>query len=400
MKRIHCFILFISIALFTACPKESEDNFVEGYLTGNITAPQEEVQAGDNTRTYGGTVTPGDMVEFEVYDLPAPVGTRTKGWVMANLTTGSEIVISGDAEVLPTGFLKIYVTDSTNTTVVPIGGAGYAFEVPGVLLMVFAMNSTMQPSILISTGDCGTVGNSEYNMIFAAYPDGNGTAPKMDSTAYVDFTITPVSSYEFSVPSGTAHYLNNTSPFSPTETVTAVPEGSFICYGGRIFDRNTSGVDRISGFVSSSGALVLDNGPGNGGLMGFKKGSVPTADDLKKEHYGFVVTHDLLATTIGAGFGGVIYSDCRSGTCSGGLVSNIETGELDTAPGSTFSNQPLAQYDATTGRYAGTQELTVNNSPVTINSVGMGYKWNGKTVQVGASVFAPGQVMNTLTVSK
>ena len=357
--RILKLIMALAMA-FTLlhCPQSADEGgaFLEGYLTGNMTAPEGEATE-ENVFTYGGTSSPGDLISWTV-------DRDNNTFFMQNMDSINGGWIYGSVQSFPTGFLKFTVSSSSFGDV-PTNSQAYALEVPGLVLFVHPINTDPGGTDTTSTDAphlmaLAAVGNScdtfpgEYNVAMVGYYPGIPEADVM----YADLTV--------SEPAVNSYALSLTPYQVSTQVAGTSDSGSLNCMGGSMFDVDPA--SNFFGFISGSGALVIDLGSGQGGLIGFKAGDISAAA-ANKTYTGIFSSYD----EINGDEVAPVQASCNGFVCQGVPMNNVETGEVDTIE--------AASVDLSGGFTNGLATGTVTDTSAgTFNVIATAYETGSKTV--------------------
>jgi hypothetical protein len=221
-KKIISIILLVLGMGFTACNNDETES---------------------STREYTGTQSPGDVWEWTI-TTSGGAGTFTA----TNRTLGYDY--SGDVETLSNKFIKLTVTASTEPGFTSPAEA-YALEIPGTVLFIKPAGS---PEVIVGAarGECPTT-DTTYNWVeLLEYPY-DSTADTVYGTA--DSTVTGTN-FDFSI---TKYLISGTLDGSDSST-------GFTCTDGEMTHGSSSSV--IS--ITPSGVVIIDNGPGAGGVVGIE----------------------------------------------------------------------------------------------------------------------------------
>jgi hypothetical protein len=189
------------------------------------------------SRSYFGTQRPGDAWTWTI-------GAST--FDATNVTTG--YTYAGDKTTLPSGFLKLTVRASTEPGMT-LPATAYALEYPNTVLLIKPAGP--DPMIVaVGLGSC-PVGAQDYNWVDMPHAGWDATVGEAYGTA----TITPMSPSSDSI-NGDKYRLDGAA-VTPGVAVTAG------CAGGQLTIAPSG-----SGGVTPSRAVVVDDGPGEGGVVG------------------------------------------------------------------------------------------------------------------------------------
>ena len=261
-------------------------------------------------RAYLGTQGPGDVWTWNINNGAFTASNQTKGYTY-----------SGTEAALPTGFMKLTISNSTDPGVTA-GQSAYALELPGTALILKPAGDDTNPPII--TGSIGTnpagpqvsfnfvaVGKQGYQLTDQAY-------------GHVTFAVTG-NDY-----SGTSHR------FEIDGTPLADGPSDFTGVNGYMTDNS---VPPATGAMTPSGVCVLDYGPNNGGVIGVLQPStnVDLAVIGAKHFKGFLINQGKTqCVTVSPNGDGTLHGAGYS------LGTGVETGTFDNGSGVTitFTGQP------------------------------------------------------------
>lgn len=286
----------------------------------------------NSSTSYKGTQSPGDVWEW---DFDAENLTFTASWDHGTFEdTSDDVSVNGNYQILPSGFYNCTVTGSDNTNDIPNNTTFYAFEVPGIALLVKPENGDLITAA--AAGDCGDVaGEYTFVKIAPGLDDNNNVENPLTTAAYGNYSLTSIDG-GFSV-SGSESSLDcangglgtctiDNESFNISAAVTCENNGQIT-----VHDLNTNEIVAEGQFGDVS--MVIDQGYGNGGVIGFKKSAAfnPSSEEL-----------------LGVTFTGVAYLPYNTGNDKvlpvqvswihdennalvgeGSLIGNVETGEID-----------------------------------------------------------------------
>ncbi len=199
----------------------------------------------DQGTTYLGTQSPGDVWTWTL--------NEDNTFVAENVTLTHSY--SGTYTTLPSDFLKLSVTSSSNPAVIatPANPAiAFAFEVPGTALVIRPAGADSDVIVATAQGSCPTA-NASYN--WTVMPYAGWDANSSEAYGVTTSTVTG-SSFDF------VHDL-----YQLDGTAIATTSGAgFTCAEGRI---SKDGDPMIVG-LTPSGFLIGDNGPNAGGFIGME----------------------------------------------------------------------------------------------------------------------------------
>lgn len=245
------------------------------------------------SRSYLGTQAPGDVWTWTISNGTFTATNETKNYTY-----------SGTESVLPTGFLKLQMQTTTDPNVNP-GDSAYAIELPNTALVLEPAGADTNPPVTACALGSNPPGPSvSYN--YVTVPSTTWTNA-MAAGGYVTFNVSG-NNY-----SGTSHDLNVGGSLLNTGTA------SFTCVGGHL--TCTSNGVNYNGAVTPSGVIVVDYGPGNGGIIGVQQPASPISLSAvgQMSFHGFLIkqgqTQEIEATPNGDGtLHGVGYADVETGT--------------------------------------------------------------------------------------
>lgn len=195
------------------------------------------VDLGAGTREYLGTQSPGDVWGWSV------TPTTFSG---TNEATG--YTYSGTTETLSTGFLRLTISASTDPDV-SVGDMAFGLELPGVGIIISPVDSTEPPIVCTTIGEAIADGAYDFNWIVIPRTGWNGASDEVYGTATMTYADPDVSAsilgYDFG-----DNLINNSN-------ATGTNSGGRVTFVG-------GGV----GSSTANGTFVLDNGVGEGGVVG------------------------------------------------------------------------------------------------------------------------------------
>lgn len=279
---------------------------------------------GDGTttttsRSYLGTQSPGDVWSWDISTDSGGSGSFSA----TNATT--TYTYSGTVSTLPTKFLKLAITATTDPAITTLPAYAYAFEIPNTAVLIKPAGDHARVIIAAAQGTSPT-NNGSYNWI--AIPPTGWNADTSVAYGSTSTTITG-STFDFSH----SYYLLSGSPATPATGF----DNGFSCSNGKI---TKSGSDMTIG-MTPSGVFVGDSGPGNGGFAGMQ---APSANvDLNsvlgtgKEYRGVLYKYDATGPDTQLVWG----RPDASGGLTGGPYTDVEAGTEDTVHQAffTFSTQ-------------------------------------------------------------
>jgi hypothetical protein len=207
--------------------------------------------AASATNSYLGTQAPGDVWSWTV-------GSST--FTASNDTLGH--TYSGTAQALPSGFTKLVVT-STNDPGVAAGSAAYAIEIPGVALMVKPAGGNDKP-VIVASGHGQDIKGNTLSSNWVTIPSADYNSLSHESYGTAVFTKGPQKTWNGVI----QQYMSD-------GTHLGQGTGSFTEHKGVLTMADSSAVAAMT----SGGALILDNGPNMGGLVGLRVPASPLSLD-------------------------------------------------------------------------------------------------------------------------
>lgn len=312
-------------------------------------------------RNYVGTQAPGDVWTWNL--------TSTT-FSAVNTTRGTSY--SGSSTLLDSGYYKLAVTASSDPAA-PVGSAAYAFDVPGVAIIVQPAGTITNPVVGAAVGTNPT-GSTNYNWISIPSSSWESGHNEAYGTAVIAMT---------SATSGSILITQN----SITGAVLGTHNQPVDWTSGEFTTSGSTGV------VTPAGMIMVDNGPGEGGVFGVKAAAanVDLADLASQEYRGMLFK----GGGAGASGGTELLKITTNGT--GGLDGvayvNVETGELD-PPGNHVTLTFGAQ--ASPGLVNGVLHLHSEdqNIVLAINKIG------GKYMIYGFAASSDGVPDNFLLIQK
>lgn len=288
------------------------------------------------SRSYLGTQSPGDVWTWAITTDAGGSGTFSA----TNVTTTR--TYSGTVSTLPSKFLKLSITATTDPAITTLPAYAYAFEIPNTAVLVKPAGNNARVIIAAAQGTSPTA-NGSYNWLTIPPPGWNAD----NSVAYgVTSTTLTGSTFDFSH----SYYLLSGSPATPATGF----DNGFSSSNGKI---TKTGSNMTIG-MTPSGVFVGDSGPSMGGFAGMKAPS--TNVDLNsvlaagKEYRGVLYKYDASGPDTQLVWG----RRNLSGGLTGGPYTDVETGTEDTAHQAvfTFSTQ------STPGILNGTATMQVSGT--------------------------------------
>lgn len=218
-----------------------------GSTPGTLT-PAPTVPA---TRAYLGTQSPGDVWTWNL--------TSSGTFTGANETRS--FTYDGTTSDLASGFKKLTVA-ATSDSSVRVGAVTYAFEVPGVGLIVRGMDAGGTPIVGSLVGERPTGTDLRYNWITMPKRDWNPLRDNAYGTALISI-------------SGDAGNLTIDS-FGMDGTPLSTGERAAMTFSGGRMVLPGGG----AGVATPAGVFIVDSGPDAGGLVGMRTAAanIDTAD--------------------------------------------------------------------------------------------------------------------------
>lgn len=292
--------LTLSLALICAIPGAGCSSDDDESLVAYLALAAAYLGA---TRNYGGVQATGDVLTASIGRDSAVVINETAGW------RGD-----GAAARLDSGFIQFTAASflqsgAAQTLPVP-APTSYALEVPGLAAVVNPIGAgSVRTMGFASVGDCEF--NGAYNIVQTAT---NTSGQMIAGTATVGGSSGAVSV------SGSATNLGGGA--------VAINPPIGVCSGGRI--TMSSGGSVVTGFASSAGAVVLDLGTGQGGVVGFKQDSGLNGAGAfsGKTFIGLLNGHGGSSDNTQ-----LIRLSCTANVCTGLVITDARTGAT-TAAGS------------------------------------------------------------------
>jgi|GEM_PF-6715945 len=314
--------------------------------------------SSSGTQNFLGTQGPGDVWSWQLNDATFTATNQTQGYTY-----------SGTKSVLPTGFLKLNVTDTTDPNVT-VGQSAYALELNNTaLVMKMAGADTLPPIVAASLGSNPPGPVATFNFVAV----GSATFQQATDMAY-GYVAYNVAGNQYS---GTEHR------FAIDGTALANANSNLTGSNGEM----TQASPAATGAMTPSGVCVLDFGPGAGGLIGVVQ---PTANvdlaDIGNQHFrGFLINQGKTQC--------VDVTPNGDGTLHGAGYANpsgVETGTFDDGSGVTvtFLSQPAP----------GEVAVSINTGLDVETLVAAVNRVSGKYMMFGCGVNGSGQPYNIILV--
>lgn len=257
MKKTYALIV-LSVALsLSGCSDENEQS----------PAPKPFVNP-EAAELYKGTQSPGDVWTWA---LDKEQGHMTATWDVGTFDdTGDDITIEGTFITLPSGFLKVTITNSEPASdEIPVDGTAwfYALEVPGMAMIIKPEGSIKGDIIaMVPEGDCADIPGT-YNYVISAPGERSSYDPiTQEAFGYLEIAN---SGSNFAL-SGYKWSLDCVGGGNCTDTgiITGIPMAT--CKGGGDVVITDGGETIASGQFTGGGTMMMDFGFGNGGAFALK----------------------------------------------------------------------------------------------------------------------------------
>ena len=277
--------------------------------------------------SYVGTQSPGDVWSWT---LDKGQGHMTASWdhgTFDDLT--DDYNIEGTFDVLPSGFLKVTITNvEPATPEIPTDGTAwfYALDIPGMVMVVKPEGSIKGDLIsMVAAGDCDAV-PGDYNYIITAPGNGASFDPVTEE-AYGNVTITP-SGNDFEI-YGEKFSLDCVSNnCSVADQISGLPIATCVSGGGITISEN--GVTSAQGQFTNTGAMMMDFGYGNGGVLALKADHTSTKDVFVNNRYvGLSYSPENTEEQTMPVVVDFIKDDLGNVVGDGHVFADIETGSID-----------------------------------------------------------------------
>jgi hypothetical protein len=232
---------------------------------------------------YKGTQSPGDVWTWAL--------DKEQGHMVASWDHGTfddvtdDISIEGTFETLPSGFLKVTITNAEPASEeIPTDGTAwfYALEIPGMTMVIKPEGSIKGDIIaMVPQGECADIPGT-YNYIISAPGSGSSYSP-ITEEAFGYLEVKEQGS-EFEL-SGYKWSLDCVNGGACTETgiINGIPMAT--CKGGGDVTITENGSTVASGQFTSGGTMMMDFGFGNGGAFALKANENATKDVLMNNTY-------------------------------------------------------------------------------------------------------------------
>lgn len=254
------------------------------------------------SRQYYGTQSPGDAWSWTI---------GATSFDATNLTTG--YTYSGDKTTLPSGFLKLVVTASSEPGIT-LPATAYALEYPNTVLLIKPAGP--DPLIVaVGLGACPAA-TQGYNWVDVPHTGWDATTGEAYGTA----TIKPVTGGDSIT--GNKYKLDGSAVASPLRERATCSNGQLTIAGGG------------SAAVTPSRAIVLDNGAGQGGVVGLvAPGANVDVAALAARSYRGVLFKKVSGTDDTEPVGA---DPTGTGDLTGYCFADVETGAKCAGPGGTL----------------------------------------------------------------
>ncbi|HTQ12008.1 MAG TPA: hypothetical protein VMI31_18240 [Fimbriimonadaceae bacterium] len=309
------------------------------------------------TQNYLGTQGPGDVWSWQLNDSTFTASNQTQGYTY-----------SGTKSVLPTGFLKLTVTNTTDPGVTN-GQSAYALELTNTALVLKMAGADTQPPIVAASLGSNPPG-PQVSFNFVAV--GSATFQQATDQAYghVTFTVTG------------NHYDGTSKRFAIDGTALADGPSDFVGNNGLMTD--TGANPPATGAMTPSGVCAIDYGPAKGGVIGVLQPSanVDLADLASRNYRGFLINQGKTQC--------VVVTPNGDGTLHGAGYANpsgVETGTFDNGTGVTvsFTSQPApgeVRVSIDTGQDVETVVAAINQVDGKAMLFGFGVGGDGKPYNI------------------
>jgi len=275
MKKLLVNTLVLSgILILSGC---SDDD-------GSTVAPDEETPFvnPEVAEVYTGTQSPGDVW---TWSLDKEQGHMTANWDYGTFDDESDdITIEGTFETIPSGYLKVTITDTSPANEeIPTDGTAwfYALEIPNMAMIVKPEGSIKGDLIaMVAEGDCDAI-EATYNYIISAPGNGEEFDPVTEEAfGYAEFTSNgngfDISGYKFSLDCIDGA-CSDTGPIEDLPMAT--------CDGGGALVISSNDETMAQGQFTNAGAMMMDFGYGNGGVFALKASEAATKDAFLNNTY-------------------------------------------------------------------------------------------------------------------
>lgn len=291
-----------------------------------------DIDSDPAIRAYKGTQSPGDVWSWE---FDANNSTFSASWdkgTFDDLT--DDVSVEGTFNTLPSGFLDCSVTTTNQPTDVPVNTQFYAFEVPGIALLIKPQDGDLIAAA--ASGECSDVaGNYKFVKIAPGLDDNNEVENPLTTPAYGTITLTAVdggftiTGNESSLDCANGGLGTCTIDNEPIQIDAAVTCGE----NGELTVYDLTNDETVAQGQFGDVSMVVDQGYGNGGAIGFKQTAAfnPSTELLSGETFTGLAylpynsdNDKVLPVQVTWGLN---ETDALIGV--GALISNIETGAVD-----------------------------------------------------------------------
>ncbi|MBL6447355.1 hypothetical protein JMN32_13635 [Fulvivirga sp. 29W222] len=326
MKKIFLNALILSgIILMVSCSDDDE----------KVTPGDKPFINPDVAEVYVGTQSPGDVW---TWNLDKEQGHMTASWDYGTFDdTSDDISIEGTFEALPSGFLKVTITNvEPGNEEIPTDGTAwfYALEIPDMAMIIKPEGSIKGDIIaMVPEGDCANIPGA-YNYILTA-PGGQSDFDPITDEAfgYVEFAASgngyDISGYKFSLD------CINGGACTDTGSIEGLPIAS--CVNNGFVEIVDGGKTVAQGQFTNAGAMMMDFGYGNGGVFALKADNSATKDALLNNTYNGIAylpkNNDDQTLPVKLSFS---KNDQDNIIGTGYPFTNIETGTVDSQEGAVI----------------------------------------------------------------
>ena len=301
--------------------------------------------------TYVGTQSPGDVW---TWNLDKEQGHMTASWDYGTFDdTSDDIEVEGTFQTLPSGFIKVTITNAVPATAeIPTDGSAwfYAIEIPDMALIIKPEGSIKGDLItMVPEGDCSNIPGAYNYIITAPGNQSDFNAITEESFGYVDFVQSDqgfdISGYKFSLD------CVNDGPCTDSGNIGGLPIASCVENG---FIEITDGDKTIAqGQFTNSGSMIMDFGYGNGGVLALKASENATKDALLNNTYTGLAylpkNNDEKIVPVSLSFS---KNDLGNVVGTGHPFTDIESGTIDNNEGAVIIVQEVIN-----GRVLGTMNF-------------------------------------------
>ena len=272
---------------------------------GGSSSSDAPIAGGDNTMAYNG---PGSKWDVSLTNGNFTITHRE------DVNAAVDLTVNGTYEELPSGFLKLTVTGSEGEEGPENGAMAWALEVPGYAFFLRPMEAENEQLIpMVTAGECPTDDVDANWVMVRKDSDADASDPERDFFG----------SFHYDAATETANL-----PVRRALGNNFQDGGSQELEGGSCADGIMEVDDAVMYLTSNGGAIVHTglNRPDDGSfIFALGQRAITDVDNLDGDYAGILFDDNLES---GAKIAPVSLS-CTSGQCSGSLVADIETGELD-----------------------------------------------------------------------